>query len=100
MPALREWYLIYLSTLIVQMSQTAACISRHRLNERCADRLLAGCDRIESRAVPLTTQCSREYWVCAARGSRLPSAHYRMPDSSGVAEAISRCWTMLASNRW
>jgi len=54
MPALRERCLSYLSTLIVQMSQTATCISRHRLKERCADRLLAGCDRIESHAVPLT----------------------------------------------
>jgi CRP-like cAMP-binding protein len=54
MPALRERCLSYLSTVIVQISRTAACISRHHLNERCADRLLAARDRMESRTVPLT----------------------------------------------
>jgi CRP-like cAMP-binding protein len=54
MPALRERCLSCLSTIIVQISWTAACISRHRLSERCADRLLAACDRIESPEVPLT----------------------------------------------
>jgi CRP-like cAMP-binding protein len=54
MPALRERCLSYLSTVIIQISQTAACMGRHHLDERCADRLLAACDRIESHNLPLT----------------------------------------------
>jgi CRP-like cAMP-binding protein len=53
-PALRERCLSYLNTVIIQISQTAACMGRHHLDERCADRLLAACDRIESHNLPLT----------------------------------------------
>jgi len=55
MPALHERCLNYLSTVIAQISQTAACMGRHRLDKRCADRLLAAaCYRAESHNLPLT----------------------------------------------
>lgn len=56
MPALHQRCMRYLQSLMIQISQTAACNGRHTLQARCARWLLTAHERAGSGGLPLTQE--------------------------------------------